>query len=81
MDKYLFGQKILLLRIRSKLTQKQLSDKVGCSSAAIGWYERGEKIPTIETAAKIAKALDVSLDWLAYGEITFTGINAPEIKK
>ena len=60
-----FAKTIYELRKEKGLTQKQLSEMVGCSSAAIGWYERGEKIPTLETASKIADALDVSIDKLA----------------
>jgi len=30
----------------------------------IGRYERGEVKPSIDTAAKMAEILDVSLDWL-----------------
>lgn len=41
-----------------------------------GKYECGEAVPSIEAAKKIAKALDVSLDYLA-GE----GINASFDKK
>lgn len=42
----------------------------------IGKYERGEAVPPIEAAKKIAKALDVSLDYLAS-----EGINASFDKK
>ncbi len=37
---------------------------VGTSGDIIGKYERGENIPSIEVAAKIADALGVTLDYL-----------------
>ncbi|MBR3742166.1 MAG: helix-turn-helix transcriptional regulator [Clostridia bacterium] len=60
-----FSKKILELRKAQNWTQKQLADKAKCSAAAIGWYERGEKIPTFEAAMRLADALGVSLDALA----------------
>lgn len=41
-----------------------LVKKVGTSGDIIGRYERYEVKPSIETAFKIAKALEVSLDYL-----------------
>ena len=41
-----------------------LAKAVGTSSAIIGRYERNEITPSVEVAAKIADALDVSLDYL-----------------
>lgn len=55
---------------------KDLAEKSGISRVMIGKYERGEAVPSIEAAKKIAKALDVSLDYLA-GE----GISASFDKK
>ena len=41
-----------------------LGKVVGTSGDIIGTYERGENIPSIEVAAKIADALGVTLDYL-----------------
>lgn len=37
---------------------------MGTSGPIIGRYERGDMVPSIEIATKIAEALDVSLDFL-----------------
>jgi len=37
---------------------------LGTKGPAIGRYERDEMKPSIDVATKMAKALDVSLDWL-----------------
>ena len=42
----------------------QLSYKLSRSGDIIGKYERGENMPSIEVAAKIAEALNVTLDYL-----------------
>lgn len=41
-----------------------LAKQLGTQGPAIGRYERGSAKPTIEVAAKIAKILGVSLDYL-----------------
>jgi len=45
-------------------SQTDLANKSEVSRVMIGKYERGEAIPSIEAAKKIADALDVSLDYL-----------------
>jgi transcriptional regulator with XRE-family HTH domain len=47
------------------LSRSELGEKLGTSSAVVGRYERAEMAPSIEVAAKIARELDVSLDYLA----------------
>lgn len=44
--------------------QSELADKSGVSRVMIGKYERGEAVPSIDGAKKIADALDVTLDYL-----------------
>jgi len=46
------------------LSRDDLAKAVGTSSVIIGRYERNEITPSVEVAAKIADALDVSLDYL-----------------
>lgn len=59
-----FGNKIALLRKQKELSRDELAKEVGTSGAIIGRYERDEITPSVEVAAKIAEALDVSLDYL-----------------
>ena len=59
-----FGNKIALLRKDKKLSRDELGKAVGTSGAIIGRYERNEITPSVEVAAKIAEALEVSLDYL-----------------
>lgn len=59
-----FGEHITTLRKRKGLSQGDLGKAVGTSGDIIGKYERNEVKPSIEVAAKIADALEVSLDYL-----------------
>lgn len=55
------GEKIKKIRIAKNMKQSDLAEKVGISRVAIGNYERGDRIPKVEIAQKIANALDVSI--------------------
>jgi transcriptional regulator with XRE-family HTH domain len=55
------------------LTLAALAKKCGMSKAGLWQVEQGRSEPGLTTAAKIAKALDVSLDWIA------TGVAHPDV--
>ena len=59
-----FGEKVALVRKQQKWTQGQLGQHTGTSGDMIGKYERDEVNPSIETAKRLADALEVSLDYL-----------------
>jgi transcriptional regulator with XRE-family HTH domain len=59
-----FDSKIIQLRKDNDISRDDLAKAVGTSPAIIGRYERNEITPSVEVAAKIADALDVSLDYL-----------------
>jgi transcriptional regulator with XRE-family HTH domain len=54
-----FGQKLREARLKKGLTQEVLADKAGLHFTYIGQAERGLRNLTIESLAKIAKALKV----------------------
>ena len=58
------GSIVTRLRKENNLSREDLGKTVGTSGAVIGRYERNEITPSVEIANKIAKALDVSLDYL-----------------
>lgn len=53
--------KIKEIRTEKGLTQKELSKLSGVSESYIGDLERNEKIPSIITICRIAKALEVDI--------------------
>lgn len=59
-----FGNRMAQLRKEKDLSRDELGEKIGTSGAIVGRYERNDMKPSIEIAAKIAEALDVSLDYL-----------------
>lgn len=59
-----FGERLIQVRKRKNLLQTEVGKKVGINGDACGRYERNETNPTIEMAVRIAKALEISLDYL-----------------
>jgi len=55
------GENIRKLRTENELSQEKLAEKVEVDRSYIGFLERGQKNPTINTLYKIAKALNVKL--------------------
>lgn len=63
------GDRVTQIRKQLKWSQAELGEKVGVSREIIGRYERNEVSPSIDVAIKIAESLDVSLDYLAGGNV------------
>lgn len=59
-----FGKRLTEVRKENKISQDTLAKKIGVHGAVIGRYERDEVKPSIEVAAQIAEALEISLDYL-----------------
>ena len=55
---------IKTLRARRKLSQEALADKAGIHRVSLANIERGAKTPTLDTLARLAKALRVPLSRL-----------------
>lgn len=62
------GEKISKLKKLKRLSQVDLSNATGISRDAISKYERGDAIPSVEYAKRIADVLGVSLDYLVNEE-------------
>lgn len=58
------GKKIYELRREKRLSQAQLSFKIGCSQSMIARWEKGECEPTATNIVKLAAAFDCSADYL-----------------
>lgn len=59
-----FGDNVTRARKARSLSRGDLADKIGSSAPVVGRYERAEMTPSVESAAKLADALGVSLDYL-----------------
>lgn len=60
----LFGERLASVRKSKKISQDELAKAIGAHAPVIGRYERNEVKPSIEVAAKISTALEVSLDYM-----------------
>ena len=56
-----FGKAVREARIDSKLTQMALAEKADLTLNYVGEVERGEKLASIETAARLASALGMTM--------------------
>ena len=59
-----FGARIKQLRNSKELKQSDLAEILGCSSSAIGSYERCERQPSFELLQKYANYFKVSMDYI-----------------
>ena len=59
-----FPKKLKELRTQKGWSQGQLGKKIGADLQRISKYERGVMWPTMELMVRIAKAFDVSVDYL-----------------
>ena len=63
------GKKIKEIRLLKGISQKELSERLGVSSAMISQYESGKRNPKMETLLKIADALGISIN-VFYDDLT-----------
>jgi len=62
--KHLFGQRVIFLRKKKRLSQKNLANKAKLDVSLIAAIELGKCSPSIDLAAKIAMALNVEISAL-----------------
>jgi Predicted transcriptional regulators len=64
----IFSKRLKSERMNQGLSQKELAEKSGIAAATLSSYEgmdeSRKKYPTIDKATALAKALNVSMDWL-----------------
>jgi DNA-binding XRE family transcriptional regulator len=63
-----FGNTIVRLRKEQGLSQEDLAFRAGIRRSYMGVIERGEKSPSIDTIAKVAKGLGMSIGDLFAGD-------------
>ena len=63
-----FSDNLRKARKRLHKSQAALSGETGVSVASICKYESGQMLPTVVTAAELAKALNVTVEFLVYGK-------------
>lgn len=64
----MLGNRIRGYRIRGRMTQEQLAEKMDVSRQAVAKWESGEAVPELEKLLQLTGLLQVTLDELARGE-------------
>ena len=59
-----FGPLVKKRRLTKKLSQEALAEKADVHPTYIGLLERGQRVPGIDVAERIANALDIKLSLL-----------------
>ena len=65
-EKREFASQLRSLMNRRRITQQDLAERIGTTQAMISRYIRGETIPSVMVARRIAKVLGYSLDDFFY---------------
>lgn len=60
----LLGVRLKALREEKGLTQSKLSSMINVTKSTISYYENDERVPTVSNLYELAKALNVSFDYL-----------------
>lgn len=78
-----FGNTLRTLRIKNKLTQAQLAQKLGLTKSVISAYENGIRMPSYDILISIATIFKVSTDYLLGVEnkqsLDLSGLSQEEI--
>ena len=67
MDYRNLGLRIRQKRINMDWTQADLAKRIGVTGSFVGHIERAEKVPSLETVARLSAELGVTMDWLVFG--------------
>ena len=72
----IIGANIKAARTQKNWTQQTLAEKSGMTNTQISAYERGKKAPTLDSLATLSSALEVSMDYLYFGDESESFINS-----
>lgn len=72
------GERIKALRTEAGHSQAELAERVGGDGRQISRYENGRITPSLDALARLAEALNVSLDHLVFDDIDRRPLHAPE---
>ena len=64
----MLAEQITYLRTSTGMTQRKLAKELHVSLSAIGMYEQGRRIPSVEMLVQMADLFGVSLDYLITGK-------------
>lgn len=59
-----FQENLKNLRLKRGLSQKKLADAIGVAQSSINYWEKGERVPSVESTNRLADFFNVTLDEL-----------------
>ncbi len=59
-----FGKRLRESRMKRKMTQQKMADRIGLALQSYQRYEQGDREPSLSTLVALADILDVSTDYL-----------------
>lgn len=60
----IFSKRLKELRLKNNLTQKELGNLINTSKVSVCFYEKGNRMPSIDTLIDLANVFKVDLDYL-----------------
>ena len=60
----LLSTRLKELRLKAGLTQQKLGDLVGITKVSVCCYEKGTRLPSLDTLVDLANTLNVDVDYL-----------------
>lgn len=64
----MLGIRIALLRIEKGLSQAELAKRLCISASAVGMYEQGRRMPSLDLVVRLAREFGVTTDYLLTGD-------------
>ena len=64
----MLGPRIAALRRSKNISQGELARRLQVSPSAVGMYEQGRREPSAELLVRLARVLEVSVDYLLTGQ-------------
>lgn len=74
------GERLCARRQQMDMTQEQLAEKADVTAQTISYAELGKKAMRADTIAGVCDALEISADYLLFGDITPKELSALERK-
>ncbi|WP_406676393.1 helix-turn-helix transcriptional regulator [Moorella sp. ACPs] len=65
------NRRLIELREKANLTQKQLAEIIGISQSMIARIERGDREPRKHIKMQLAKFFGVTVEWLFYEQVEY----------
>ena len=75
------GLRIQKQRKEKGLSQEQLAELIGISLSFLGHIERGTRKASVETLARICKALDADMHYIVFGDPSGHSVNSELLRE